>query len=123
MASMVFLCALIVSGGLEVLGRAAQLFFPVFIFPLLILIILVFPDFEFKNIFPILGDGIMPPIKGAIVPSGMVHRILSDQFFLAFFSGWEKRNEIRNDDGFCRDDDVSGGESYCSFCTWANDSL
>ena len=76
---------LAVSGGLEVLGRAAQLFFPVFVFPLLILIILVFPDFEFKNIFPILGDGIMPPLKGAIVPTGMVYRIFSHQFFSCLF--------------------------------------
>ena len=84
MASMVFLCALIVSGGLEVLGRAAQLFFPVFIFPLFILIILVFPDFEFKNIFPILGDGIMPPIKGAIVPMGWFTEFFLISFFLPF---------------------------------------
>ncbi|MFD6442803.1 GerAB/ArcD/ProY family transporter, partial [Peribacillus sp. NPDC060186] len=67
MTSMVFLCAFIVSGGLEGLGRAAQLFLPVFIFPLIFFIFLA-PDFEFKNILPILGDGIMPPIKGAIVP-------------------------------------------------------
>ena len=123
MASMVFLCAFIVSGGLEVLGRAAELFFPIFIFPLLILIILLIPDLEFKNIFPILGDGMIPPMKGAIVPGGMVRGIFSSHFFPAFFSGSEKRNEIWNDDCFCRDDDVSGGESYRSFCTWANDSL
>ena len=65
----------------------------------------------------------MPPIKGAIVPMGWFTEFFMISFLLAFFSGWEKRQEIRNDDGFCRDDDVSGGESYCSFCTWANDSL
>ncbi|MGX2958658.1 GerAB/ArcD/ProY family transporter [Peribacillus sp. JNUCC 23] len=80
MASMVLLCAFIVYGGLEVIGRAAQLFFPLFVFPLLILIILVVPDFEFKNIFPILGDGIWPPIKGAIVPSGWF-----TEFFMVIF--------------------------------------
>ncbi len=89
-ASMIFLCALIVSGGLEGLGRAAQLFFPIFVFPLFILIILLIPDLEFKNIFPILGDGMIPPIKGAIVPSGMVHRIFFNQFFLPFLADRKK---------------------------------
>ena len=67
-ASMIFLCAITLHSGLEVLGRAAQLFFPIFVFPLFILII-CFPDLEFKNIFPILGDGMIPPMKGAVVPS------------------------------------------------------
>ena len=89
-ASMAFLCALIVSGGLEGLGRAAQLFFPVFFFPLLILIILVFPDFEFKNIFPILEDGIMPPIKGAIVPMGWFTELFMISFFLPFLVDGKK---------------------------------
>ena len=90
MASMVFLCAFIVRGGLEVLGRAAQLFFPVFVFPLLILIILLVPDFEFKNIFPILGDGIMPPIKGAIVPGGWFTEFFLISFLLPFLADRKK---------------------------------
>ncbi|MBO0997339.1 endospore germination permease [Bacillus sp. SD075] len=80
MASMVFLCAFIVRGGIEVLGRAAELFVPVFIFPLCIFFILISFDLEFKNIFPILGDGIMPPIKGGIVPGGWF-----SEFFLMVF--------------------------------------
>lgn len=79
-ASMVLLCAFVVRGGLEVLGRVAELFFPVFIFTPLILIILLSPDFELKNLLPILGDGIMPSIKGAIVPQGWF-----TEFFLIIF--------------------------------------
>ena len=89
-ASMVFLCALIVYGGLEGLGRAAELFFPVFVFPLLILMILVFPDLEFKNIFPILADGIMPPLKGAIVPSGWFTEFFLITFLLPFLADGKK---------------------------------
>lgn len=80
MSSMIFLSALILGGGLEVLGRAAQLFFPIFVFPLIFLIILIFPDFEFKNIFPILAEGVKPPLKGAIVPS-----VWFSEFFLISF--------------------------------------
>ncbi|MGM0890317.1 MAG: GerAB/ArcD/ProY family transporter [Bacillota bacterium] len=84
MTSMVFLCACIVSGGLEGLGRAAQLFLPVFIFPFFIFIIFLAPDFEFKNIFPILGDGIMPPIKSAVVPGGWFSEFFLITFLLPF---------------------------------------
>ena len=66
------------------------MFFPLFVFPLLILIILVFPDLEFKNIFPILGDGIMPPIKGSIVPSGWFTEFFLISFLLPFLVDQKK---------------------------------
>ncbi|USK61411.1 GerAB/ArcD/ProY family transporter [Peribacillus asahii] len=90
MALMALLCSFIVRGGLEVLGRAAQVFFPIFTLPLLFLIILVFPDFEFKNIFPILGEGIMPPIKGAIVPGGWFTEFFLITFLLPFLADQKK---------------------------------
>ncbi|MFJ7508815.1 endospore germination permease [Peribacillus simplex] len=90
MASMVLLCAFIVRGGIEVLGRAAELFVPVFIFPIFILIILVGPDLEFKNIFPVLADGMMPPIKGAIVPGGWFSEYFLIIFLLPFLTNMKK---------------------------------
>ncbi|RRN70926.1 spore gernimation protein [Peribacillus simplex] len=90
MASMVLLCAFIVRGGIEVLGRAAELFVPVFILPICILIILLIPDLEFKNIFPILGNGIMPPIKGAIVPGGWFSEFFLIIFLLPFLADMKK---------------------------------
>ncbi|MBT2603702.1 endospore germination permease [Bacillus sp. ISL-53] len=90
MASMVLLCAFIVRGGIEVLGRAAQLFAPVFIFPILLLIILLGSDLEFKNIFPILGNGIMPPIKGSIVPGGWFSEFFLMIFLIPFLADMKK---------------------------------
>jgi spore germination protein KB len=90
MASMVFLCALVVRGGLEGLGRAAELFLPMFIFPILILIILVSTDLEFKNIFPILEDGITPPTKGAIVPGAWFTEFFLITFLLPFLADRKK---------------------------------
>ena len=52
----------------------------------------------------------------------MVQRVFSDDFSPSFFSGYEKRNEVRDDDCVCRDDDVSCGESYRSFCTRVNNT-
>ncbi|AZV42408.1 GerAB/ArcD/ProY family transporter [Peribacillus asahii] len=90
MASMVFLCALTVHGGLEVLGRAAELFFPIFILAILFFLIFLGPDFEWKNIFPILGDGMMPPIKGAMVPGGWFTEIFLISFLLPFLVDQKK---------------------------------
>ncbi|WP_342615117.1 endospore germination permease [Peribacillus frigoritolerans] len=90
MASMLLLCAFIVRGGIEVLGRAAQLFVPIFIVPILLLIILLGPDFEFKNIFPILGNGIMPPIKGSIIPGGWFSEFFLIIFLLPFLADMKK---------------------------------
>ncbi|SNT31837.1 spore germination protein KB [Bacillus sp. OK838] len=90
MISMVILCAFIVRGGIEVLGRAAELFVPVFIFPIFVLILLLIPDLDFKNIFPVLGDGIMPPIKGAIVPGGWFSEFFLIIFLLPFLADMKK---------------------------------
>ncbi|PJN88634.1 GerAB/ArcD/ProY family transporter [Bacillus sp. mrc49] len=84
MASMVLLCAFVVHGGLEGLGRAALLFIPVFLIPQIILFILVFPDLEFKNIFPVLAKGVMPPLKGSIVPGGWYTEFFLISFLLPF---------------------------------------
>ena len=89
MVSMIMLCAFTVFGGIEVLGRIAQLFFPLFVIPILFCVILLSPDFEVKNIFPILGGGILPPLKGSIVRICMVFGIFLDDFSSAFFNRCE----------------------------------
>ena len=90
MASMVLLCAFAVLGGLEVLARVAQLFLPAFTIPLIILIFLLSPDFEFKNLFPMFEDGIMPSVKGAIVPSGYFTEFFLMIFLLPFLADGKK---------------------------------
>ncbi|WP_045521740.1 GerAB/ArcD/ProY family transporter [Neobacillus niacini] len=90
MGSMVLLCAFVVNGGIEVLGRVAELFFPILIIGLIILITLLSPDFEFKNIFPMFEGGIMPSIKGAIVPSAWFTEFFLLIFLLPFLADQEK---------------------------------
>ena len=90
MASMVLLCAFAVQGGIEVLGRLAQLFSPFFIVPLFIFVVLLSPDFDVKNIFPILGGGIIPPIKGAVVPGGWYSEFFLIIFLLPFLTDVKK---------------------------------
>lgn len=90
MASMVFLCAFTVRGGLEVLGRVAELFSPLFLLPLLVLIILLSPDFEVKNVFPVFEGGMMPSFKGAVVPGGWFTEFFLIIFLLPFLADMKK---------------------------------
>jgi spore germination protein KB len=90
MVTMIFLCALVVRGGIEVLGRAAQVFIPAFIVPLFIFFILLSPEYNVKNIFPILREGIMPSIKGAIVPGGWYAEFFLMTFLLPYLADVKK---------------------------------
>lgn len=89
-SSMVLLCAFTVHGGLELISRVGQLLFPFFIFPFLLLIALLAPNFELGNILPVLEDGIIPPIKGAIPTTGWFGEILIITFLLPFLT--DKKN-------------------------------
>jgi spore germination protein KB len=83
-STMIFTCALAVRGGIEVLGRASQIFVPLFILPQVVIILLLLPQFEYRNIFPILADGILPPMKGAIMPSLWFTQLFLLSFFFPF---------------------------------------
>ncbi|MED4955109.1 endospore germination permease [Paenibacillus macerans] len=89
-----FLVAYTVRGGVEVLGRLAQLFLPVTIVVFALLSILTIPEWNVSNALPIMGNGPVPSLKGAIVPFtwfsgylllGLYFPLLSNQRKAAFF--------------------------------------
>jgi spore germination protein KB len=82
MGTMVLLCAVAVYCGIEVLARIAQVFIPAFVLPLFIFFLLLAPDYEFHRIFPILANGILPPIKAAIVSNSWYSEIFLMSFLL-----------------------------------------
>ena len=94
MTTMIFLCAIVVRGGIEVLARAAQVFMPAFIVPLLIFFLLLSPEYEFKNIFPIFGEGMIPALKGAIVPGGWFSEFFLIAFLLPFLADVKKAKKF-----------------------------
>ncbi|PLS02416.1 GerAB/ArcD/ProY family transporter [Neobacillus cucumis] len=55
-------------GGVETLGRMAEIVFPIYIFALILIWILLFSitEFNLKNLTPILGNGLKPLLKSAI---------------------------------------------------------
>ena len=79
-SSMALLCAFAVRGGIEVLGRLAQLYVPLFILPLLVMVTLLLKDLNPKNIYPIMRHGVMPSLLGAATPQAW----FSELFLLSF---------------------------------------
>jgi spore germination protein KB len=79
-ASMVLLCSFAVRGGIEVMGRLAQLYVPLFILPLLVMIVLLLKDLTPQNMFPIMRHGVMPSLLGAATPQAW----FSELFLLSF---------------------------------------
>ncbi|CQR48303.1 Spore germination protein YndE [Paraliobacillus sp. PM-2] len=84
--SMAFVCAITVYGGLEVMARASQFFFPVFVVLFLFIIILLVPVLNPENIFPILGEGLTPSLKGALIPSQWFNEFILISFFLPYLN-------------------------------------
>ncbi|MEI4831239.1 endospore germination permease [Bacillus sp. FJAT-53711] len=91
-SSIVLVSALTVYGGIEVLARATQIFFPIFTLPFLLLIVLLLPDMEFHNILPIMGNGVLPSIRGAID----VQSWLGDFFYISFLLPFLQDRENRS---------------------------
>jgi spore germination protein KB len=88
-SSMILLCAFAVRGGAEILARSAVIFTPIFILPLFILLLLI-PDLDVKNMFPLLSHGIIPVLKGAATPQAWVCEFFLMTFFLPCLADPEK---------------------------------
>lgn len=88
--SMVLVCALAVRGGLEVMARSSQIFVPIVIVLFVGLILLLTPELDPANIFPILEKGIGPSLMGAVVPASWFLEFFIISFMLPFLSNRKK---------------------------------
>ncbi|MDR7319356.1 endospore germination permease [Brevibacillus nitrificans] len=86
--TMIFVCSWAVRAGIEVIGRTAQLFFPVFLIPVLFIPLLL-KNMKLDYLFPILEHGLVPTLKGALVPSGW----FSEMFLLSFLLPYVRNQE------------------------------
>lgn len=78
--TILILAGLAVFSGIEVIGRCNEVLVPIIIILLIPLFILSIGDSDPGQLKPVLGEGIMPVLKGAVVPSAWM-----SQFF---FLGW-----------------------------------
>jgi spore germination protein KB len=90
LGSMVLVCALAVRGGLEIVGRFAQLLFPAFLTLFLFIIFPIIPDLRPSNMLPVMGEGIMPSIAGAGVLQIWFSEFITVSFLLPFVTDRKK---------------------------------
>ena len=67
-ASFMVLMTYCLRGGVETLGRMAEIVFPIYIFSLILIWFLLFnvDQFDIRNLTPILGNGLKPVMKEAV---------------------------------------------------------
>ncbi|MBT2291220.1 endospore germination permease [Paenibacillus albidus] len=87
---MVLLVSYAVRGGVEVLARLAQLFVPLTFLVFGLMVILSIPEWDVNNIFPIMGKGILPSVKGAIIPFSWFSGYLMLGIYFPFVSNQRK---------------------------------
>jgi spore germination protein KB len=88
--SMVLVTALTVRGGVEIVGRFAQLILPVFVALFLFILIPIIPDLRPSNMLPVMAGGMMPSIAGAGVLQALLSEFITVSFFLPFVTDQEK---------------------------------
>lgn len=90
LGSMVLLCSFAVRGGLEVIARCAEIVEQFLFISLVLLLMLLIPDWEFKNMLPVMEHGILPVIKGAIISTNFYSQFMLLAFFLPFLIDQDK---------------------------------
>jgi spore germination protein KB len=88
--SMVFVCALAVRGGVEIVARFADVFIPVFALLFLLLIVPLVPELHIVNMLPIMGEGIGPSISGSFVLQTWFSEFVTVSFFIPFANQADK---------------------------------
>ncbi|MEW9699175.1 endospore germination permease [Paenibacillus sp. SI8] len=84
-SSIILLAAFAVRGGVELLARSALIFTPIFILPIIVLLLLI-PDLDVTNLFPVLDHGWIPVFKGAATPQAWFSEFYLISFFLPSLS-------------------------------------
>jgi spore germination protein KB len=87
---MALVCAFAVRGGIEVMARSAQIFVPVVMLFIILIMILLIPELHPKNMLPIMENGIMPSIMGAVTPQSWFSEFIMISFLLPFLTDREK---------------------------------
>ncbi|GAB7388765.1 endospore germination permease [Bacillaceae bacterium] len=88
--SMVLVCVTAVRGGVEVIGRAAEVFGPVVTVFIVLMFLLLIPDLKLENMLPIMEKGIGPSLMGAIVPMSWFSEFFLVSFLFPFLADQEK---------------------------------
>lgn len=90
MGTMVLVCAFNVYGGVEVMGRSAQMFVPIVIFLFICIVALLIPTLNPSNMLPMFEHGIGPSLLGSLVPQGWFSEFILVSFLLPYVKDRKK---------------------------------
>ncbi|GAA4852271.1 endospore germination permease [Paenibacillus vulneris] len=82
--SLVITCSFGVRGGLEVLARCSQVFFPICVVIFLVVVVSLIPDLKPHHILPVLEFGLTPSLEGSIIPHSWFVQFFLISFLLPF---------------------------------------
>jgi spore germination protein KB len=89
-STIMFICAFVVRAGLEVLARTAEVIVPLVILLWIIICALLIGEMDVNHMFPIMDQGIMPALKGAITPMSWFTHFVLISFCLPFVTDRKK---------------------------------
>lgn len=90
MGSLVLICAFTVRSGLEAVGRTANVILPFYIFLLVLIMVLLIQDMYPKHMFPMMENGLLPPLMGAALPQTWFSQSFLISMLLPFLTDPEK---------------------------------
>ncbi|WNR46796.1 GerAB/ArcD/ProY family transporter [Paenibacillus roseipurpureus] len=84
--AIISVCAYALYEGLEVIARSTQIMVPIAICIILLMVVTLIPDFHIKEMMPIFGNGLLPPILGSIVPASWYSQFFIISFLFPFLT-------------------------------------
>lgn len=93
LGSLTLICAFAARGGVEVIGRLAEIITPLLVILFLIIFILLLVDVDLRNLFPIMGHGIVPPLKASYISNIWFSEFMYIGFFLPFLVNQKKEKK------------------------------
>lgn len=78
--------------GIEVLGRTISLYIPLIIFIMIVVQLLVIPQFQTENLKPLLGNGLMPVVMGGF--NAFAFPFAETVLFIGVFSAIKNKKSL-----------------------------
>lgn len=84
--SLIIFSAYAVKDGIETIGRICEIIFPLILFSVIIILILVAKEVDLANLLPIMENGFIPIAKGAFIIAGRTSEIIFLAMLYPFIS-------------------------------------
>ncbi|MGW8956687.1 GerAB/ArcD/ProY family transporter [Paenibacillus sp. NPDC055715] len=94
--SLLIICAFTVRSGLEVIGRMAQICVIPTIFFLILLTLMISPDWDIERMLPIFANGLQPSVNGALIVQGWFSDFILLLFMLPYVKDPDKAKKWAN---------------------------